>query len=44
MQPTFTQVPPIGKPSLTIAFVNPNSFAFIAEENAAEPPPMIIIS
>jgi len=40
-QPTFTQVPPNGKPSLMINVFRSNSSAVIAAEKAAEPPPMI---
>ena len=38
-QPTFTQVPPMGRPALTITVSTPRSLARVAAENAAAPPP-----
>ena len=40
-QPTFTQVPPMGSPSLMMTADLPRSFAFVAAANPAAPPPMI---
>lgn len=40
-QPTFTHVPPMGKPSFTILTEAANGAAAAAAANAAEPPPAL---